>query len=262
MLALSADPPSRKVTGEANSGWTLKGADPVLQVPGGERIRSPQLVGSQLRVDGGAVLRIDSVDRVEDPSGRQWWAHGLSVDIPGRGWQPLCAKHSDGTQYAVVLPGRETADGSLLEDPDAFAVSCTSGALAKCLRMGYEPWRLAPGGDNLRPAFNACVRMVRADYNGQGVPYTAEGRRIDVYDMYGIQAPESIGDQAFEAGWDSRGAVCVHHVRVADKVALQSLEIAVPRLRGNTGEVCTEAHARSLGAVLFNRSEVPRAPED
>jgi hypothetical protein len=233
----------------------------VLRLPGGEHLRSPQLVGATLQVVGGVLLRIDSAE-LQRVSGHQWWAHGLSVHVPERGWQPLCSKHTDGTQYAIVLPGREMADGSLVDDPDAFAVSCTSGALAKCLRLGYEPWRANGGGASLRPAFNACVRMIRADYGGQGVPYTAEGRRIDVYDKHGIQRPEIAPDQAFEAGWDEHGAVCVHHARVAEKVALRGLENSIPRLRGNVGSICTEAYARALGAIVFNRSQVPVSDPD
>jgi hypothetical protein len=232
----------------------VEGTEWVLEEVDGTQLRSRDLVGAELRLEVGTVLRIDSVEQRGDTSGLRWWAHELSVQVPGRGWQALCEPHSDGTRYAVVLPGRQQPDGSLAEDPSAFAISCTSGALAKCLRIGYEPWQGAPGGGTLRATYNACIRMIRADYTGQGVPYTANGRQIDVYDIHGIQAPADLPDQAFEAGWDDRGAVCVHHVRVSDKVTLQALEATVPRLRGNVGEVCTEAHARALGALVFNRS--------
>jgi hypothetical protein len=183
--------------------------------------------------------------------GRPIWAHELSVS---QGKQPLCEPHSDGTHYAVVVPGVQQADGTLAEDASAFAISCTSGALAKCLRMGYRPWELGSDGRSLRSAYNACIRMVRADYTGTGVPYTENGRLIDVYDFVGVQQPEYAEGQSFEAGWDERGAVCVSHARVASKVSLQELEAAVPRLRGNVGAACTESRARELGALVFNRS--------
>jgi hypothetical protein len=228
----------------------VEGTEWVLQLADGAQMRSADLAGARLRLAGGTLLRIDAVRQVHDASGRRWWAHELSVQRPQEGWQSLCEAHSDGTHYAIVLSGRATADGSLAEDPDDFAISCTSGALAKCLRIGYEPWQPGP----MRAAYNACVRMVRADYAGQGVPYTVNGRQIDVFDRVGIQAPDNDAAHEFEAGWDERGAVCVHHVRVAGKTTLAALEAAVPRLRGNVGEVCTEAHARSLGALVFNRS--------
>ncbi|WP_280152115.1 ADYC domain-containing protein [Piscinibacter sp. XHJ-5] len=235
----------------------------VLLLSGTSPLRSADLVGAELRLEGGTQLRIDSVHVVREESGRHWLAHELSVRLPDREWTPLCERHSDGTRYAVVLPGRETQSGSLTDDPTAFALSCTSGALAKCLRLGYEPWRLSADGSSMRATFNACVRMIRADYSGSGLPYTENGRQIDVSDVHGIQLPADSSDMPFEAGWDEHGAVCVSHVRVAGKVTLQELEAAVPRLRGHLGPVCTEAHAAAHGALVFNRStgaEVARLP--
>ncbi len=60
----------------------------------------------------------------------------------------------------------------------------------------------------------------------------------------------------FVAGWDSKGAVCVHHPRIRENISLAALEADVPRLAGRTGAICTEAYARSLGALIFNRSKV------
>jgi hypothetical protein len=231
-----------------------EGTQWVLKTDGG-LLRSADLVGAQLVLAGGAVLRIDSARPESDGPGRGWWAHQLSVLTELQGWQPLCAAHSDGTSYAVVLPGREQPDGMLADDPASYAVSCTSGALAKCLRMGYEPWQTASGGRPVRAAFNACVRMVRADYGGHGEPFTENGRRIDVYDDLGVQTPDLDPKQAFEAGWNEQGAVCVHHARVAANVSLAELEARYPQLRGRTGAVCTEAFARAHGATVFNRSD-------
>lgn len=235
-----------------------EGSEWVLQTAGGP-LRSADLVGAQLRLAGGAVLRIDSARFTREGAGTGWWAHELSVQST-QGWQPLCAAHSDGTHYAVVLPGREQADGSLADDPTRYAVSCTSGALAKCLRMGYAPWtptmtaaQSDPAG-TLLPMFNACVRMVRGDYGGAGVPFTENGQRIDVYDDAGLQRADMQPSQAFEAGWNEHGAVCVHHMRVAGKLADGELEARFPRLRGRVGAVCTESFARSHGATVFNRS--------
>ncbi|MEO6277415.1 ADYC domain-containing protein [Roseateles sp.] len=230
-----------------------EGTEWVLQAPGGS-LRSADLVGAELRLAGGAVLRIDSAQRVSDGGARSWWAHELSVQTDLQGWKPLCAPHSDGTHYAVVLPGREQADGSLADEPASYAVSCTSGALAKCLRMGYEPWQTTPQGASMRGTYNACLRMVRADYGGHGLAYTENGRQIDVYDTQGVQQADMLPGQAFEAGWSESGAVCVHHVRVAHKLTLAELESLYPTLRGRVGEVCTEAFARAHGALTFNRS--------
>ncbi|WP_280155474.1 ADYC domain-containing protein [Piscinibacter sp. XHJ-5] len=244
------------IAAEPTAALRAEGTEWVLQAPDGSRLRSADLVGAQIRLDSGALLRIDAVEPVR-AQGRSWWAHHLSVKWPGKEWQPLCRPHSDGSRHAVVLPGRERADGSLAAEAGAFAISCTGGALAKCLAVGYAPWQPAPGSGTLLAAFNACVRMVRADYTGSGMPYTVDGRRIKVHDRLGIADPVEAPDQAFEAGWDEHGAVCVHHVRVAGKATLSALEERSARLRGNVGAVCTEAHARALGALVFNRSDAP-----
>ena len=78
---------------------------------------------------------------------------------------------------------------------------------------------------------------------------------IDVYDIKGVQTPDNAADQAFEAGWTPEGAVCVHHVRVKENTTLAELEAKYPKLKGRTGEICSEASARSNGAILFNRSK-------
>jgi hypothetical protein len=236
-----------------------EGTEWVVETRDGAQLRSADLIGARFRLAGGAEMRIDGVHQVGDASGRRRWAHDLSVQASGETWRPLCGQHSDGTRYAIVLPGRERTDGSLAAEPGEFARSCTTGALAKCLRMGYEPWRHSAGGASLLPAFNACVRMVRADYTGRGLPYTEDGRLIDVHDRYGIQLPDQLPEQTFEAGWDEHGAVCVHHVRVLGKITLEELESSTPRLRGHVGAVCDEAHALKLGALVFNRSAASRA---
>ncbi|WP_374565942.1 ADYC domain-containing protein [Ideonella sp.] len=233
------------------------GTEWVLQLPDGSSLGSARLVGAQLRLAGGAVVRLDAAHIETGPSGRTWWAHELSVQLASGSWQPLCAPHSDGTQYAVVLPGREMPDGSLGEG-DGFALSCTTGALAKCLRMGYEPWHSGPGGHRMRAAFQACLRMVRADYGGDGTPHTENGQRIDVFDDLGVQEADRLPGQSFEAGWSPQGAVCVHHPRVATASTLADLQARYPALHGQTGDLCTEAYARSLGALVFNRSSGPR----
>lgn len=226
--------------------------------PNGSTLRSPDLIGARLQLEGGAWVRIDGVHRTGDAAGRSWWAHDLSAQAPGGTWQPLCAAHADGTRYAIVLPGRQQADGVLADVPGAFALSCTTGALPKCLRMGYQPWQQTAGGRSMRATFNACVRMVRADYSGQGMATTENGRQIDVHDVHGIQAPDRLPEHEFEAGWDENGAVCVHHVRVPANVSPAVLEAKAPRLVGHIGEICTEAHARDRGALILNRSVVWR----
>jgi hypothetical protein len=85
--------------------------------------------------------------------------------------------------------------------------SCTSGVIAKCVLWGYRPWAV---GASLH---QACTRMARADYCGDGAPHTENGTTIDMFDRYGLQAPANAPHLSFEAGWAEDGAVCVNEPR-------------------------------------------------
>jgi hypothetical protein len=60
----------------------------------------------------------------------------------------------------------------------------------------------------------ACTRLIRADYCGDGTPWTVNGRRINVYDHLGIQYDSE--KWIFEAEWDVNGARCLQAQRVRD----------------------------------------------
>lgn len=192
----------------------------------------------------GANVRI--VDVEPDPIDRSGtvWLHTLEVEQPDGGWRNLCSPGPDGRRQGFPLQGM--AHG--------LEFTCSSGAVGKCVRSGYRPWASGPDGTSLQPQHAACVRMFRGDYGGTGEPWTRNGMNIDLYDAQGIQKPDMAADQTFEAGWSSDGAVCVHHVRVKENTTLTALEEKYPRLKGRTGAICTEDYARSLGAIMFNRS--------
>ncbi|TWT15312.1 ADYC domain-containing protein [Reyranella sp. CPCC 100927] len=230
----------------------------------GRVLRSPQLVGATLVIaaGGGTVrLRIDAVERdpedtrADRPASDVVWLHTFSVLGADGNAQNFCTAGPDGRRQGFPLAGRSTPQGDFKPaEPGVFELVCTSGAQGKCVRFGYLPWSRATDGTGLHEAYNACTRMVRGDYGGQGKPFTKDGMRIDVYDRFGVQTAENDTADAFEAGWSPDGAVCVHHVRVKENTTLAELEAAFPRLKGRTGTICTEDYARAQGAVVFNRS--------
>jgi len=230
----------------------------------GRVLRSPQLVGATLVIAMGgntARVRIDAVERdPEDtrkdlPASDAIWLHTFSVVGPDSSSQNVCMPGPDGRRQGFPLAGRSSPQGSFEPaQPGVFELVCTSGAQGKCVRFGYRPWSHTTDGTPLHDAYNACIRMVRGDYGGTGQPFTKDGMRIDVYDRLSIQSPENDVADAFEAGWSPGGAVCVHHVRVKENTTLEALEAMFPHLKGRTGAVCTEAFARSQGAIVFNRS--------
>jgi hypothetical protein len=154
---------------------------------------------------------------------------------------------------AFPLSGTWDEQGRHLRDESKFSLICASGAIGKCVRWGYKPWRTTPEGTSLWDHHQACVRMVRADYGGDGIGYTRDGTPIDYYDQIGIAEPASSGLLNFEAAWDPDGAVCVHKPRLSDKVSALELERLYPRLKGRTGTECREDDL-ALTALIWNRS--------
>ena len=217
--------------------------------------RSAELIGAALHMATGAGeiarVRLEAIE--PDPEDRTGTVvlHRFTAQTADGAWEPICTPGPDGRRQAFPLAGRVSADGTLTPTVDTdLTLVCTGGARGKCVRFGYHPWE---GAEALR-RYNACIRLVRADYGGtQG--YTRDGMTIDLYDDLGIQKPDSVKPLPFEAGWTETGAVCVAHPRVPENGSLADILAANPQLAGRIGpEICTEEAARQWGAILFNRS--------
>lgn len=228
----------------------------------GRVLDSTQLVGATLTVAshaGAMKIRIDAFEPdplVEaSPETARVLLHSFSVQGADGAWKNLCEAGPDGRRQGFPIPGRARGDGTIEPgESGVFELTCTGGAQGKCVRFGYRPWETQKDGSPMWSLYNTCIRMVRADYSGDGKGTTRNGQSIDLYDDFGIQKVGNHPAHDFEAGWGPGGAVCVRHVRVRENTSLAALEESVPRLRGRVGNICTETFAREHGAVLFNRS--------
>jgi hypothetical protein len=227
-----------------------------LTLPGKAVARSRDLVGAVLTLSNGLSIRIDAVEGDPDDGQGHILLHTFAVRGDDGAWANLCEPGPDGRQQGFPLSGRFLPDGRLVGGPaGSFEIVCSSGAQGKCARFGYKPWLAAPDGRPLRDHYNACVRMVRADYCGDGNGTTRDGTAIDLYDRLGLQRSEAAPGMSFEAGWGPDGAACIAHVRVPENVTLDRLHAACPRLTQRpSGPACTEAEAAALGALIFNNS--------
>ena len=247
-----------QATGVSWPSVSLRGT--LLQVEAGDgtMLSGAQLVGRELLVPSGGTpplaLRIAAVERDTEVPGL--FLYQMLMRDDAGGWQPICLPDRDGRRRAIPLPGELRADGVFEADADKLTITCTSGVQGKCLRAGYRFWTAGGEVDPQRLAqFQACTRLYRADYCGDGRGWTEDGMLIDVYDDGGVQARAPGAALAFEAGWSPAGAVCVHHTRVPGKLRLAQLLANCPRLAAApSGRRCTEARARRLGAIAFNRS--------
>jgi ADYC domain len=190
------------------------------------------------------------IDRVEpDPKDKSddILLYGFSVQGADGAWNEMCAPDPDGVRagFPVQLGGGQ-----------GFVLTCTSGAQGKCVRFGYKPWANGPHGEALMAYWQSCIRMVRADYCGDGTPHTRDGTEIDVFDKADIQKDDPAPGMEFEAAWSPEGAVCVRRVRISEIFSLDALRAACPRLKAeDIGAGCTEERmSKASGAPLMNRS--------
>src|SRR5205814_7622470 len=125
-------------------------------------------------------------------------------------WENPCAATSlVNDPRAGAVPGVWGADGARRDDaPGRFTLACETGAIGKCVQWGYRPWE-ARGGRSLAELHQACTRMARADYCGDGRSHTSENTTIDYYDELGVQSPARADRgpaHPFEAAWAPDGA--------------------------------------------------------
>jgi hypothetical protein len=174
-------------------------------------------------------MKIDAVDPTADPelfnyTVRYW---------DGAAWRSLCGEKDGAPIQAIPLQGRwdltsgTAAGGDFIADPTMLTWACHGSALAKCVVFGYKPWQWRTecnGGScqqvSLREVHQACTRMVRADYCGDGTPHTRNGTPINLWDALGVQ-PREVTSQPWrlDAEWSSGGALCIEHLRWDDNGA-------------------------------------------
>lgn len=133
-------------------------------------------------------------------------------------WQNLCHADARYEAKAIALQGSWNPKGTHQAGQNLVTFSCLNGALAKCIRFGYKPWKTV-NGQSLKDYHQACVRMVRADYCGDGTAHTKDGTPINIYDRLGIQKPDPAANMSFEAGWGIDGATWINHTRYPEDLA-------------------------------------------
>jgi ADYC domain len=216
----------------------------------GNTLQGTELVGLIFasRSDDGASIemRIDAVAAGAD-SGPDLYA--LSTRRSGEtAWTPTCRPDQYGQRLGFPLvddnsPGRQ----------HSVRIACTAGAQGKCVMRGYAPWRHTATGRSLRPYFDACVRMMRADYCGDGRSFTTEGRRVDAWDDAGVR-PRSSNASRVEAAWSASGPVCLARSRAPDVFPLRDVLDACPGLRANVRDDCDgTADPAAAAALIWNR---------
>ena len=194
------------INGTSINGLSVTGGQLTGTTSTGTPLSGAQMVGLTMNAttDTGAtvVLKITGATQVAS----DLWAYSV-VTVSGN--TPLCGTGLQAFPFAGKWDYRSdiAGAGGFINDTTVFTWACrTKGAIAKCIDMGYAPWRIA-GGVNLRNHHTACVRMMRGDYCGNGHAYTHDGTTINVYDGVGLQADTTAWKKDGE--WNTAGAMCI-----------------------------------------------------
>ena len=190
-----------------------------------------------------------------DPDQETYLYTVLYADLQTSQWQNLCHPDREGKAQAIPLSGQWDERGNHV-DNDQITFACTNGVLAKCVRWGYKPWKTV-NRESLRDYHQACTRMARADYCGNGNSHTQDGTLIDIYDRLNIQQPTHNNGMVFEAAWSPEGAVQLHRTRYPDTIA-QLQQECPEKLQAmwhrESEPSVTDIELHSSDALLFNRS--------
>ncbi len=239
--------------------FALQGTEIVARDSDGAALAPEALVGATFAVSDPATGRYQfRIDRVmsdpDAPGGMPLYEVSVRTPASER-WDQLCAADPYGRTTAIVVPGAWAEDGRFVPAAaGTFSFACTAGARAKCVLFGYPPWASAPNGGSMAPYHAACVRMVRADYCGDGTPHTVPGITIEMFDRAGVHARPEHGYGAFEALWGTDGALCLTRSR-RPEFPLEDILRRCPRLAALPASACREADIDRLpGALLGNRS--------
>lgn len=226
------------VAGAAVTGLTLEGTAFVGTV-NGQVLRGQDFVGAVFQevAEGGAAAELlvqDIAPDPADPSGATLLYQLLSRDPVTGAAGGACQADTSGDARALPLAGTWDESGAFHDSASTFSFACVKGVLAKCARWGYKPWQ-ALAGRSLREYHQACTRMARADYCGDGVPHTVDGNLIEFGDSLGLHhLNASASGWRREATWAPEGARCIDQPRLAT-TTLAAIERECPGRVRTTG---------------------------
>jgi hypothetical protein len=182
----------------------------------------------------GSAVEVVVCDAEEDPEDAQMvWYRVEAWNPVAQEWENPCLPTGRVTPpRALAISGVWDASGTHRQEKGKLTLACENGAITKCIRWGYKPWA-SRNGQSLAPLHQACTRMARADYCGNGTSHTREATTIDMYDALGVQQLTTVAvtgwdpeRASFEAAWAPDGAVCL--ARTRDGRALETIQQECP----------------------------------
>lgn len=160
------------------------------------------------------------------------WTYSMSAkSSAGDVWPSICEDTTGGPVPMIPIVGSywDLDTGNRIDNDKTMTMGCTSGAIGKCVRIGYRNWATGTSckghdrdrdkkKDNceqvpLKDHHQACTRMIRADYCGNGQSHTLNGTVISVMDY--LQPIILLDEEKWqiEARWTPSGAICLTEAR-------------------------------------------------
>ncbi len=176
------------------------------------------LVGAEFtgELDSGNTVKLKIEKIFSDPHDADLVYYQIHYQQSSTGlWFNACLPDYEGKSLALLFNGVWDRAGNFHKSQKLFTVGCTVSAIGKCAVWGYKPWQ-KKNGHSLKPWHQACTRMVRADYLGNGDTHTRDGTEIFFTDTQGIHQGHPPQGMTLEAGWCPDGAVSVAHFRFPD----------------------------------------------
>ncbi|MBD1930102.1 hypothetical protein H6F74_28350 [Trichocoleus sp. FACHB-90] len=229
-------------------------------------IKGKDLKGAQLNAvdEQGKKLNFEIKDvelDPKDPEKETYLYTVFYVDSANSQGKNLCTPDAENVAKAIPLTGSWDETGAHTESSNIITFGCTSGVLAKCVRMGYKPWKTVKG-TSLRDYHQACTRMARADYCGNGKSHTRDGTPINIYDKLGIQKKTPHDGMVFEAAWSPEGATFINRPRWFETVS-EIRQECPNKLKGRINEggswtTAEKVKQNQSGSLLFNDSLIKK----
>lgn len=168
------------------------------------------------------TLRFDNIYVDPNNPGGDVYLYDITYVRSGdTNWTSLCTDAAGNPVPAIpILNYWDTRTGARIDNPNVVTFACVSGALGKCVRLGYRPWAQATRCSrescapvSLADYHQACTRLIRADYCGNGTSYTLNGTLIGLYDDLSPPIQRKTDGWNVEGAWTPAGATCVGDAR-------------------------------------------------
>ena len=166
-----------------------------------------------------------TVNKYEEQPGFHFYTFDYPNPINPKETMPACVDTLDpvtgqpiGTKAVAIEDIVVNTDTGVIDHKkDMIYIACVSGAVGKATTWGYLPYSQIGVGN-----FTTAVRVVRADYCGDGQSWTKAGNELQLKDVWGYSNFNNSPGPT-EALWTEKGAACLGEPRWVGEVKYEDV---------------------------------------